>query len=100
MGEQIVSLIAIFIIRDDRSRILQSLLQEVGFAYFFNALISLMYANVVGGTVNFKLTSMNMTSLLNLEREVRMADRTVVHSQSYSELSLIGPCRASPERRL
>lgn len=94
-----VSVIAIFINRDDRSRNLQSLLQAAGFAYLFNALISLMYANVVGRTVNFKLTSMNMTSLLNFEREARTGDATAVHSRSRSEPSLIGPCRASPERR-
>lgn len=45
--------------------------KQPGFAYryFFNALISLMYVNVAGRTVRLKLTSMDVTSLLNLERE-------------------------------
>lgn len=79
-----VSIIVIFINRDDGSRNLQSRRQAVVFAYLFNVLISLMYANVARHTVNFKLTSMNMTSLLNLQREVRVGDGTAVHSWSRS----------------
>lgn len=43
-----------------------------------------MYVNVAGHTVNLKLTSMNMTSLFNLEREARMVDAAAAGPQSQS----------------
>lgn len=47
---------------------------RIYFFFFPSALISLMYVNVAGRTVCLELTSMDVTSPLNLEREAGMGD--------------------------